>query len=83
MEEKRKITCKSFLEDMSEYLDGDLPRDLRVSLESHLAKCPECWVVLDETRKTVEIVQTFDCHPLPDDVKGRLVNAIQQHWDKP
>ena len=82
MEETRKITCRSFLDEMSEYLDGDLPRDLRASLESHLAKCPECWVVLDETRKTVEIVQTFDCHPLPDEVKGRLANAIQKHWDK-
>ena len=82
MGETRKITCRSFLDDMSEYLDGDLPQDLRASLEAHLAKCPECWVLLDETRQTVEIFQKFDCHPLPEDVKGRLVDAIQQHWDK-
>ncbi len=82
MEETRKITCKSFLDEMTDYLDGDLPRDLRASLEAHLAKCPECWVVLDETRHTVEIVQNFDCHPLPEDVKGRLIDAIEKRWDQ-
>jgi anti-sigma factor (TIGR02949 family) len=82
MGEKRKITCKSFLDEMSDYLDGDLPPEFRASLEAHLAKCPQCWVLLDETRQTVEIVQTYDCHPLPADVKVRLVDAIQKHWDK-
>jgi anti-sigma factor (TIGR02949 family) len=82
MAEKRKITCKSFLEEMSDYIDGDLPQDLRASLESHLAKCPECWVLVDETRQTVEIVQKYDCHPLPAEVKGRLVDALQKHWEK-
>jgi anti-sigma factor RsiW len=67
---------------MADYLDGELPQDLRASLESHLAKCPECWVLVDETRKTIEIVQTHECHPLPAAVKSRLQNAIHEHWEK-
>ena len=82
MGETLKITCKSFLDEMSDYIDGELPQDLRASLESHLAKCPECWVLLDETRQTVEIVQKYNCHPMPDAVKDRLVDAIQKHWEK-
>ncbi len=74
---KKKITCKSFLDDMSNYIDGDIPQELRASLEAHLAKCPECWVLFDETRQTVEVIQSYNCHPLPDAVKNRLLNALQ------
>ena len=82
MGQTRKVTCKSFLDEMADYLDGDISQEVRVSLESHLAKCPDCWVLLDETRQTVEIVQKTACHPMPDDVKNRLVDAIQKHWEK-
>ena len=82
MAEKRKITCKSFLEDMSDYLDGDIPAELRAMLEAHLAKCPDCWLVLDETRRTVEVFQTYGCRPLPEDVRGRLADALQRQWNK-
>lgn len=74
---KKKITCQSFLDELSDYIDGELPQDLRVSLEAHLAKCPNCWVVFDETKKTVEIFQDNPCHPLPDDVKDRLMATLQ------
>ncbi len=73
---KKKITCQSFLDDLSEYIDGDLAPEIRVTFEAHLAKCPNCWVVLDETQKTVEIIQRYDCHPMPEAVKDRLLEAL-------
>ena len=73
---KKKITCQSFLDDLSEYIDGDLASEIRVTFEAHLAKCPDCWVVLDETQKTVEIIQRYDCHPMPEAVKDRLLEAL-------
>lgn len=75
---KKKITCQSFLEDVSDYIDGELPADLRVSLEAHLAKCPNCWVLFDETKRTVEIFQQTNCHPLPNDVKDRLLQTLRK-----
>ena len=77
---KKKITCKNFLEDLSEYIDGGMERELRVSLEAHLAKCPNCWVVFDETRRTVQILQNVECHPLPQDVHNRLLTALEKSW---
>jgi anti-sigma factor (TIGR02949 family) len=73
---KKKITCQSFLDDLSDYIDGDVAEEIRVTFEAHLAKCPNCWVVFDETQRTVEIVQRFDCHPLPDSVKDRLMATL-------
>ena len=76
----RKITCKSFLDELSDFVDGELSQELRISLEAHLAKCPDCWVTLDETRRTVEISRSVECHPLPDDVHQRLLSALDSRW---
>jgi anti-sigma factor (TIGR02949 family) len=73
---KKKLTCQSFLDDLSDYIDGDVAEEIRVTFEAHLAKCPNCWVVFDETQRTVEIVQRFDCHPIPDKVKDRLMQTL-------
>ena len=73
---KKKITCQSFLDDLSDYIDGDVAQEIRVTFEAHLAKCPNCWVVFDETQRTVEIVQRYDCHPLPEKVRERLLQTL-------
>ena len=73
---QKKITCRSFLEDLSDYIDGELEQEVRASLEAHLAKCPKCWVVFDETKRTVEIFQSVNCHPMPEKVHSRLLEAI-------
>lgn len=75
-----KITCKSLLEELSGYVDGELSQELRVSLEAHLAKCPDCWVTFDETQRTVEISRSVECHPLPDDVHQRLLSVLESRW---
>jgi anti-sigma factor RsiW len=79
---KRKITCQNFLDEMSDYIDGSLGEELRVSIEAHLAKCPNCWVVFDETRKTVAIFQSMECKPLPKQVHDRLLEALERTWKK-
>ena len=76
----RKITCKSFLEELTDYIDDELGQELRITLEAHLAKCPDCWVTFDETRRTVEISRSVECHPLPDEVHQRLLDALESRW---
>jgi anti-sigma factor RsiW len=82
MASKRKITCQTFLDEMSDYLEGSLGEELRISVEAHLAKCPNCWVVFDETRRTVEIFQSMECKPLPKDVHDRLLTVLENTWKK-
>ena len=74
----RQITCKQLLKELTDYVDGSLDAGARVALEAHLAKCPNCWVVCDTTKKTIEVFKGMDPYPLPEDVKGRLMKAIQK-----
>jgi anti-sigma factor RsiW len=66
------------LKELTDYLEGSLDAEVRTQLEAHLAKCPNCWVVCDTTKKTIEVFKGLDPYPLPDEVKGRLVKALQK-----
>ena len=74
----RQFTCKHLLRELTDYLDGSLEAEVRVQLEAHLAKCPNCWVELDTMKKTIQVFKGMDPYPLPDDVKSRLMKALQK-----
>jgi anti-sigma factor RsiW len=74
----RQFTCKHLLKELTDYLDSSIDAEMRTQLEAHLAKCPNCWVVVDTTRHTIELYQGMDPYPLPEDVKGRLMKALQR-----
>jgi hypothetical protein len=70
------LTCKQFLDELSDFLDESVAGELREQLEKHLAECPNCWVVCDTTKKTVEIFKGLDPTPVPENVHDRLISAI-------
>jgi anti-sigma factor RsiW len=72
------ITCKDFLSELSEYLDGSVETGLRQELESHLSECPNCWVVCDTTKKTIQIYRGVEPYKMPSGVHDRLLAALQK-----
>ncbi len=49
------LTCKEFLQELNDYLDETGDIDLRGRIESHITKCPNCFVILDTTKKTIQV----------------------------
>jgi len=41
------VTCRLYEEQLSSYLDGELPRARAMRLEAHLKTCPHCQVELE------------------------------------
>ena len=72
------LTCKDFLNELSEYLDESSDRELRAKLEQHIAECPNCWVIADTTRKTIQVYKGYDACPIPKDVEDRLMRALEK-----
>ncbi len=72
------VTCKDFLNELNDFLDGAAREDLRQELERHLQECPNCWVVCDTTKKTIEIYKGMDPYPIPPSVHDRLMAAVQK-----
>ena len=72
------LTCKDFLHELSEYLDETIDAGLRAKLEKHITECPNCWVIADTTRKTIQIYKGMDPQPIPADVESRLMAALER-----
>ena len=72
------LTCKQFLEELSDYLDEKTDPQLRHELEQHLSDCPNCWVICDTTKKTIQIYKGMDPVPLAPEIHARLMAALEQ-----
>jgi anti-sigma factor RsiW len=76
------LNCKGIIRELTDYLDGDLTPEVRAELEEHLAGCDDCRIVVDSTRKTIEIFCHCKPAPLPEDVRIRLHDAVRRHLSK-
>jgi anti-sigma factor RsiW len=72
------LTCKQFLQELSDYLDEDVAPETRQALEKHISECPNCWVIADTTRRTVKVYKGMDPYPVPAEVESRLMAALER-----
>jgi anti-sigma factor (TIGR02949 family) len=69
--------CKELLGSLSSYIDGDLSPELCQELEKHLEGCDDCRVVLNTTKRTIDLVHAPNEKPeLPEDVRERLFKRL-------
>jgi anti-sigma factor RsiW len=72
------LTCKEFLAELNDFLDEKTKAELRGKLERHLQECPNCWVVCDTTRKTIQVFKGMQSCTIPEDVHSRLMAAVER-----
>lgn len=73
----KHLNCRHLLGNLTDYLDGELQKDLCYEIERHLAECENCRVVVDTTRRTVEIVHDACGEDvIPGEVKSRLFACL-------
>jgi hypothetical protein len=72
------LTCREFLAELSDFLDEKTQGEIRMKLERHLAECPNCWVVCDTTRKTIQVYKGMESCSIPHDVHDRLMAAVER-----
>ena len=77
------MDCKKILQELNLYIDGELEKELCQQLETHLKGCDRCRIVLDTTKKTIEIYRDQTPMDLPVDVRDRLHASIRSRWRKP
>jgi len=72
------LTCKNAINQISDYLDGELDTILKHTLETHLTKCHHCHAVFDTTKKTIELYCDGRLFSLPEEVHTRLHAALRR-----
>lgn len=72
------LTCKDFLRELSDYLDDSLDPDLRAELAKHVKECPNCWVVCDTTKKTLQVFKGMEAKQVPESLRERVWAVLQR-----
>jgi anti-sigma factor RsiW len=73
------VTCREFADFIMDYLEGELPADVRTLFERHLARCPDCHRYLAQYRETTAAGKDAFAEPdgeLPPDIPEELIRAI-------
>jgi len=78
MAESTHNTCEGLLGSLSDYIDGELGAELCRQIEKHIAECDDCRIVVDTTRKTIDLVHASNDPQtdLPDEVRNRLFKRL-------
>jgi len=72
------LNCKVVIRELSNFIDGELDVAVKQEIERHLEHCEDCTMIVDQTKKTVEIYCDSEPVELPRDIKSRLHDALRR-----
>lgn len=70
------IDCKHVWNYISDFIDGDLPEETRVTVQKHLEHCEICSAILDSTRNIIILTADKRVFELPVGFSERLHKRI-------
>ena len=72
------MNCTDFLAKLTDYFDGQIDPALLAEVKEHLGSCHHCEVVVDTTRKTIDVYRGTETYEFPEDLSNRLRNAVMK-----
>ena len=76
------MKCTEFLHRLDDLIDDSVTPEMRTELQGHLGRCGHCEVILNTTRKTIEIYRSHEIYELPTSLRDRLHTAIMARCKK-
>ena len=73
------LTCREFVELVTDYLEGALPPEERAAFEQHLAACDGCGIYLQQMRQTIRLLGKLTEDDLSGEAQDRLL-AVFRDW---
>jgi anti-sigma factor (TIGR02949 family) len=77
------VKCKNIIRELSSFLDGELDAGTIAHIQEHLEDCEDCRLLVNTTRKTIQIYCKSEPVPLPDDLRDRLHQALIERLRRP
>ena len=59
------MNCTEFLSKLTDYFDGQIEPDLLAEVKEHLGTCHHCEVIVNTTRKTIDIYRDQQTYEFP------------------
>lgn len=75
------MDCNELLEQLADYLDQDLRKELCHAIEEHMTRCPDCRVQVDTIKKTIVLYQAGDREiEVPPTLNARIQSAMSEEY---
>lgn len=72
-----KVTCKEFVEAVTDYLEGSQSFLVRMRFQMHLGMCLGCRMYLRQMKQTIHILGRLPEEPLPPAVRDELLQRFR------
>lgn len=77
MSHQHDLDCKDILNNLNDYIDGDLDAILCSEIETHIEACPNCRIVVNTLKKTIHLYRIDGQETtLPLDARKRLFASL-------
>ena len=74
-----EVTCREFVELVTDYWEGSLPEDRMELVEEHLVMCDWCKTYLEQMEATVEALPEASARePVPEQTEQVLLSAFRE-----
>ncbi|UCD64425.1 MAG: zf-HC2 domain-containing protein [Candidatus Zixiibacteriota bacterium] len=74
--------CLDYIQELNDYLDGELDEQLCGEIEKHIGQCENCRIMVDTLRQTVTLCREGRPEKLPAALEAKLGNLLRQRWEK-
>jgi predicted anti-sigma-YlaC factor YlaD len=78
-----ELTCKEFVEIVTEFLEGSMPVEERARFEAHLGACGGCRTYLEQILETIRMVGILSENHIPLDARDTQLNAFRSWKNNP
>ena len=73
------VTCREFVEHLTDYLEGGLDAEERADVERHIVICRGCSNYVEQVRSTLDLLSRLATHEV-DDAPASATLAIFRQW---
>ena len=80
--ETHPTNCRETFAVLSDYVDSELPAEVRSHVETHLAGCPECLEFVQSLRKAIALCHDYAPCPILAPLCDRARSELETAWRK-
>lgn len=74
--------CPDYINDLNDYLDGQIDSALCAEIEAHIGQCDNCRIMVDTMKQTVSLCRDGKIEQFPKVVEEKLGQLLKSRWDK-
>ena len=80
-QEVEQLSCREFVELVTDFLEGALPEEERLRFEDHISRCDGCKAYLEQIRQMVAVSGRLTEGALSPDAERVLLDAFRGWHD--